>query len=380
MKKYITRHIIPLCLLFLLLASCNRQEDTPQQADGMVNLTISAAMVSRVSLDDENSSDDKYDDEYRELMHTLRIIIFDEDKKLEHDRQYTLTGENDKGLFETRYYSFIVKGNETKTIYLLANCEDILKDQEISKSNLDNLELTTDNGWFSTKSKDTNFHLPATAKYEIEVGDKNQTETLYVAHAANKISITYHNELQPEEAITIHSWTLEQVAQNSYLIPHITDDEWYEKVLAQYKGESNAQPVTGYNVPPDANHTAYTYTYAKPVTVNKGTPVTTPAESETPIYLHESKNIPEPDSPNDQGYTISFRISEENGTAEESKVYTAELENLPSLFRGTYVQINVTINALEEGAGPDGIFAEIEAWKEYDPTTGTIVPEEETTN
>ncbi len=374
MKKYITRHIIPLCLLFLLFASCNRQEDTPQQTDGMVNLTISAAMVSRASFDEDSSAD-----KYRELMHTLRIIIFDENDQLEHDRQYTLTGEDGEGLFETRYYSFIVKGNETKTIYLLANCEDILENKEISISNLDNLELTTDDGWFSNKSEGVNFHLPATAKYEIEVGNENQTKDLWVAHAANKIHITYNNALESGEPITIYSWTLEQVAQNSYLIPQVTDTEWYEKVLAQYNKE-NDTPVTDYHVPPDANHTAYTYIYAEPVEVSKGTPVTTPAESETPIYLHESKNIPEPDSPDTQGYTISFRISEENGTAEDSKVYTAKLENLPSLFRGTYVQIDVTIKALEEGEGPDGIFAEIEAWKEYDPTTGTIVPEEETTN
>ena len=365
MKKYITRHIIPLCLLFLLLASCNRQEDTPQQADGMVNLTISAAMASRTSLDDENSSDDKYDDEYRELMHTLRIIIFDEDKKLEHDRQYTLTGENDKGLFETRYYSFIVKGNETKTIYLLANCENILENKEISISNLDNLELTTDNGWFSNKSKDTDFHLPATAKYEIKVGNENQTETLYVAHVANKICFSFTNKTG--ENITISEWQLGSTADKSYLIPHIVNDDkeelkWYDKIQ-----DPDHPAVTNYEVPSDVEYNYLGETELSITISNDETSYLYGNTEGTPYYFHESKFIDQ--NTEEQTYNITFII---NG-----RPYTAVLNNLPSLFRGTYVQIDVTINKLEDSEGPEGIYAIIRPWDWEEPVTGVLVPDEE---
>ena len=360
MKKYITRHIIPLCLLFLLLASCNRQEDTPQQADGMVNLTISAAMASRAEdTGDENRT-------YNELMHTLRIIIFDEAGNVEGNRLYEFEG----GVFHTESHIFIVKGNETKTIYLLANCEDILENKEISISNLDKLELTTDDDWFSTKSKDTDFHLPATAKYNIYVGNENQTETLYVAHAANKICFSFTNETGGD--ITISEWQLGSTADKSYLIPHIVDDDkeelkWYEKI------QDEAHPaVTNYEVPSDVEYNYLGETGLWIEIPNNETKYLYGNTEGTPYYFHESKflnkSITE-DTGEEQIYNISFVI---NGVR-----HYAVLEDLPSLFRGTYVQIKVTIYPLGAETELKGIYAEIQPWEKYPPTTGTIKPEEE---
>lgn len=365
-------HITYLCLTLFLLASCNKQEEVAPQDEGMATLSISAAMASRATdTGDENRT-------YAELMHTLRIIIFDEEGNVEHNRLY----EFDKGLFETENHIFIVKANETKTVYLLANCEkfDVKEKDTPTITSLDALELKgngilQNQGTKPDEGEGTINVLPATAKYSIHVGKQSQTEMLYVVHAANKISFEFTN--QSGQEITISEWRLTPIAQNSYLIPHITGenentpeaDRWYNKVLAQYyntdlNGEDAG--VTNYNVPDDANHEEFKQTCEVKIAAATSEPVTLYSATE-PFYLHESKANSDPTT-GQQHYTVSCVIND--------RVYDAVLPNLPSLFRGTYVKINVTIKALEEGEVPDGIYAEIVKWEEYPSTSGTIVPED----
>lgn len=373
MNRYII-HIAYLCLTLFLLASCNKQEDAMPQDEGMVTLSISAAMISRSG--DSNETGDA-NRTYDELMHTLRIIIFDEKGDKEDDRLIDFIEEEERGLFKTpKPEYFIVKANETKTIYLLANCEDILKDKEISITNLDAIELKTEDGWFSGQPQDDDFLLPATAKYTISVGEESKDlGTLYLAHAANKISFEFTNGSGQE--ITISEWRLTPIAQNSYLIPHITgedentpeEDRWYSKVWAQYKKadlSGDDEGVTNYNIPDDANQDTFNEELDEEIVIEAGKNATLYSASE-PFYLHESKAEPDPTT-GQQQYTVSCVIND--------RVYDAVLPNLPSLFRGTYVKVKVTINELEEGAGPDGIYAQIEPWDEYPPTSGTIVPED----
>ena len=373
MNRYII-HIAYLCLTFFLLASCNKQEDAVPQDEGMVTLSISAAMTSRSG--DSNETGDA-NRTYDELMHTLRIIIFDEKGDMEDDRLIDFIKEEGSGLFKTRKPEyFIVKANETKTIYLLANCEDILKDKEISITNLDAIELKTEDGWFSGQPQEEDFLLPATAKYTISVGEESKDlGTLYLAHAANKISFEFTNKSGQE--ITISEWRLTPIAQNSYLIPHITgenentleEDRWYKKVLAQYNNtdlSGDDEGVTNYDIPNDANQDTFNEELDEEIVIEAGKKATLYSASE-PFYLHESKAEPDPTT-GQLKYTVSCVIND--------RVYDAVLPNLPSLFRGTYVKVKVTINELEEGAGPDGIYAQIEPWDEYPPTSGTIVPED----
>lgn len=367
MNRYII-HIAYLCLTFFLLASCNKQEDAVPQDEGMVTLSISAAMASRAGNDDNAT--------FEELMHTLRIIIFDQDGAVEHNQLYTF----DTGLWESEYHYFLVKANEGKTIYLLANCEDILKDEEISITNLDAIELTTEDGWFSGQPKNEDFLLPATAKYTISVGKESKDlGTLYLAHAANKISFEFTNETGEE--ITISEWRLTPIAQNSYLIPHITDenektpeeDRWYSKVWAQYKNEDlsgDDEGVTNYDIPTDADQDTFNEELEKGIKIAAGESATLYSATE-PFYLHESKADSDPTT-GQQQYTVSCVIND--------RVYDAVLPNLPSLFRGTYVKIKAIINALNEDEPYEGIYAEIVEWEEYDPVTGEIVEEETDTN
>lgn len=376
MNRYII-HIAYLCLTFFLLASCNKQEDAVPQDEGMVTLSISAAMASRAT----NTGDESRT--YAELMHTLRIIIFDKDGNVEHNRLYTF----DKGLFETENHIFIVKSKENKTIYLLANCEKfaVKKEDNPTIASLDALKLEGRDGILQNQDtkpdegEGTINVLPATAKYSIQVGEKSQTETLYVVHAANKISFEFTNESGQE--ITISEWRLTPIAQNSYLIPHITgenentpeEDRWYRKVLAQYKNtdlSGDDEGVTNYNIPDDANQDTFNEELEKGIKIAAGESATLYSASE-PFYLHESKANADPTTGQLQ-YTVSCVI---NG-----QVYDAVLPNLPSLFRGTYVKIKAIINALNEDEPYEGIYAEIVEWEEYDPVTGEIVEEETDTN
>lgn len=361
MNRYII-HIAYLCLTLFLLASCNKQEDAMPQDEGMVTLSISAAMASRAGNDDNAT--------FEELMHTLRIIIFDQDGAVEHNQLYTFDG----GLWESESHYFLVKANEDKTIYLLANCESILQNEKISITNLDAIELKTEDGWFSGQPQNEDFLLPATAKYTISVEEESKDlGTLYLAHAANKISFEFTNKSGQE--ITISEWRLTPIAQNSYLIPHITGEDentpeaerWYNK--AQYKNadlSGDDEGVTNYNVPDDANQDTFNEELDEEIVIEAGKKATLYSASE-PFYLHESKAEPDPTT-GQLKYTVSCVIND--------RVYDAVLPNLPSLFRGTYVKVKVTINELEEGAGPNGIYAQIEPWDEYPPTSGTIVPED----
>lgn len=376
MNRYII-HIAYLCLTLFLLASCNKQEDAVPQDEGMVTLSISAAMASRAT----NTGDESRT--YAELMHTLRIIIFDKDGNVEHNRLYTF----DKGLFETENHIFIVKSKENKTIYLLANCEKfaVKKEDNPTIASLDALELEERDGILQNQDtkpdegEGTINVLPATAKYSIQVGEKSQTETLYVVHAANKISFEFKNESGQE--ITISEWRLTPIAQNSYLIPHITgedentpeEDRWYRKVLAQYKNadlSEDDEGVTNYDIPNDANQDTFNEELEKGIKIAAGESATLYSASE-PFYLHESKANADPTT-GQLKYTVSCVI---NG-----QVYDAVLPNLPSLFRGTYVKIKAIINALNEDEPYEGIYAEIVEWEEYNPVTGEIVEEETDTN
>lgn len=374
MNRYII-HIAYLCLTLFLLASCNKQEDAMPQDEGMVTLSISAAMASRAT----NTGDESRT--YAELMHTLRIIIFDKDGNVEHNRLYTF----DKGLFETENHIFIVKSKENKTIYLLANCEKFAVKDNPTIASLDALELKGRDGILQNQDTKPDEGegkinvLPATAKYSIQVGEKSQTETLYVVHAANKISFEFTNKSGQE--ITISEWRLTPIAQNSYLIPHITgedentpeEDRWYRKVLAQYKNadlSEDDEGVTNYDIPNDANQDTFNEELEKGIKIAAGESATLYSASE-PFYLHESKANADPTT-GQLKYTVSCVI---NG-----QVYDAVLPNLPSLFRGTYVKIKAIINALNEDEPYEGIYAEIVEWEEYNPVTGEIVEEETDTN
>lgn len=375
MNRYII-HIAYLCLTFFLLASCNKQEDAMPQDEGMVTLSISAAMASRTTdTGDVNRT-------YAELMHTLRIIIFDGNGNVEHNRLY----EFEKGLFDTENHIFIVKANETKTIYLLANCESFatIKSGNITIAQLDALELEERDGILQSQGtspdegEGTIKVLPATAKYSIQVGDKSQTETLYVVHAANKISFEFTNESGQE--ITISEWRLTPVAQNSYLIPHITDenentpeeDRWYRKVLAQYNNadlSGDDEGVTNYDIPDDANQGKFEQTCEVIIAADASEPETLYSASE-PFYLHESKANADPTT-GQQQYTVSCVIND--------RVYDAVLPNLPSLFRGTYIKIKATIKRLENGEGHDP-FGIIIDWQEGDEVEGELESEEDRQN
>lgn len=399
MNRYII-HIAYLCLTFFLLASCNKQEDAVPQDEGMVTLSISAAMASRAT----NTGDESRT--YAELMHTLRIIIFDKDGNVEHNRLYTF----DKGLFETENHIFIVKSKENKTIYLLANCEKfaVKKEDNPTIASLDALELKGRDGILQNQDtkpdegEGTIKVLPATAKYSIRVEKQSQTKTLYVVHAANKIQFEFINNTG--KTINLHSWTLSSLAPRSYLVPHVNEEKWFETLQTE---EDNV--IYDYNVPITTDeHQEYTYEYETPLEIptstaaesSEPTSTITPTDSETPIYLHESKflDLTTEDNKDDQKYTITFHISGSNlpdsgtggdgagdsndtetGESRESepRAYTATLDNLPSLFRGTYVKVKVTINALVEGNDEEGIYAEIEDWEELDEVKGELEPKDE---
>lgn len=365
MNRYII-HIAYLCLTLFLLASCNKQEDAMPQDEGMVTLSISAAMASRAGNDDNAT--------FEELMHTLRIIIFDQDGAVEHNQLYTF----DVGLWKSESHYFLVKANEDKTIYLLANCESILQNEKISITNLDAIELKTEDGWFSGQPQNEDFLLPATAKYTISVEEESKDlGTLYLAHAANKISFEFTNKSGQE--ITISEWRLTPIAQNSYLIPHITDenentqeeDRWYSKVLAQYNYaglSGDDEGVTNYNIPIDADQKEFQQTCNVVIDANSSATLYSLAN---PFYFHESKANPDPSNPNDaeQQYTLSCVIND--------IVYDAPLPNLPSLFRGTYVKVKATIQKLttpEEDHDPFGIIIK---WEPGDEVEGILTPEDE---
>lgn len=313
-----------LCLMALCGLSCNDDDRLPQPDRVELSFTVAVGSpATRGVLTDA------------EKMNTLRVIVVSKaTKTIEHNKLVYVGSAIEAYTTEKLW----VKANDTKTIYLLANTEDVpgLNAESITDvTALDNCVMTT--------PLTSNGYVPSTAVHQVEVGDSNKDLTdspLYVVHANCKLTMnfTYTGDFT-DKGITISDWKLASTADKSYLMPHINSPEDWMDVMfrdseAGDESESDSnfkQWITDYNIPEGTVHHVFTAPedWKLQLTTKDKDKIAGPYG---PYYLHESKYLTEEAN---QQYQFSFKV--------DGVKLSATLPHLKSLVRNTHVVLNVKI-------------------------------------
>lgn len=340
------------CCILLLLAGCKIEDDAPQTSSDKVNLTLSVATTHKGApvLGEKLPEAEK--------IHTLRVVILDGNGMVEHN---TLLYDNETtGVDEVADKTFEVTKNNSKTIYLLANAEQ-----------LPGLNLTETEGLVKRISEYDQVSLgylrnagslPMSSSYSFNVQDKNKDcGTLYVAYAATKFTFTFENQMGAGMPLGISGLAINQIASTSYLYPHGAD-RWLNNLL-------DKTIISTYDIPAIATHAPFQLEDFERIVVENGQSYTFP-----PIYLTESKNINNIDQK--QSYSASLKIGiGEDGAADHIRdvQLTDGTTPLNSLFRSTHVDVKIIVKKLEQIEIIIGIYGMIEPWKELDPVFGSII-------
>lgn len=344
------------CIL-LLLAGCKTADDTPQVSSDKVNLTLSVATTL------SGNAKSRADLPEAEKIHTLRVIIFDENgvehNELVYDNAVT-------GVEELSRKTFEVRTNSSKTIYLLANAEK-LPDLNLTQSEgLEQRILGYDQVTIDyLREADC---LPMSSSYKFRVNEENKDcGTLYVAYAATKFTFTFENQMA-DGVLGISDIIINQVASTSYLYPQDVDIRWLNRLL-------NKEIVTSYAIPDVAVHSPFSLENTERVVIEKGGTYTFP-----PVYVTESKNVNAID--NEQSYLLGLKIGRGEDAAADlirDVQLTDGTNPLNSLFRNTHVDVKIVVKKLDQIEVIQGIYGMINPWEEIDPVEGSIVEGENQT-
>lgn len=327
-KSYITFSLVGLTMALCLGACSSSDEpDGSRQEEGKtVSLTIKVSDVNASTRADENPED----------LTSLRVIIVDSESKVEANETFTKS-TND---------SYVIDGlsEGEKSLYIIGN-EDAISGLGTTLSGLtagtananQTLESITFTG-FSDK-------IPYSSKYDVTLEEGNNEGTYFVVPSAVKILFNFTNYRVSD--VTINSINLSSVANNSYLLGHVGSKDYnktfesksYYWVDWLYKmNQSNDDVVdeygwiTDYELPSGTTHSPYKI---DGLTIKKSSDGATPTTGLKTVYLLESKNERE----GAQTYTLQFDMAD--GNEDSSKVL--DFSNVTSLFRNTYLVVNVRL-------------------------------------
>lgn len=382
-------YIINLLLAVLLWTACENETGTDPQPSGNGSDTYLSLRIATKSGDEDQRSDDE---KKKEDMNNLRVIILSKNGIIEYNefinfgtskQEHIVVGTDASDL--TQWIK--VKANEDKTVYLIANMKDTDFTGEVGENgknlseNIDNYifpkDINGDIGYLNGADQ----LIPITAKYTIHVGTAKFQEfgPLYVVRAATKFTLSYTNNRS--NAVTIKSWSISNVADRAYLMPHVnrTEDDKYTAYDNGYYGNgwigwisknlnsNRSDYVTEYEVPKTSSHVSsykISYTDCK-LNANGGSKVA------SPVYLHESRYLVKNENENEnievQQYMMTFEFQEEN---EKVETYNVPFVVSESLFRDLHAYINVTIN---EDEAPI-IYAGIVYWQWIDFISRDLIP------
>lgn len=352
--------------LSLLMQACvydsYPDEDGTGPADGektVLLLRVKAVGQSRAGYDNE-------------LMHSLRIIILDDNGKLERVRSANFSAAG------TESYNLIAipVTPGKKSIFLIANEESVnYKTPEGSASltaYLNSLEEGQE-GVSATLAEmvftpDYTLDIPMTSSYDVELKPGNNEETFYVVRVATKFDVSIANSRS--DAVTLDAFSVSSVADKSYLYPKFSEGagiitkngkkgfvfdsetelhwvDWLYKACEESQTKPNAPQadergwIMEYSVPVSATHAPESWNDAGIEIAPNGT-LKLPAH-----YCPESCRITEGIEPfhaDANGLEQQYRIKITLTSGGEQKQFEATLPNLRALFRNTYVNITVTLN------------------------------------
>ncbi len=396
-KKII--HIALLALSLLHLPGCRSEEEIPTPATKGSGLSI------RVTFQAEE------DIPGCEMIKELRLIVINNDgtvdpisdKRLTPSSDLALTKAGDSQKGENRLiYTYepspedITTGE--KTIYALANAEDIIQEIEKDlskplssssgnelKEKLANYEMN--NQMIVKTSNDQGWNVPITSRANnvtVQPGSAEDPQEIEIVmvYAAVKFDLSFSYEQQNSSSngqIEIESWQIAQIADRSYLIPHIEDNAW-ETLLAgcgnAYTGIDGEQNwVFDYNIPEQTGHGIHIQALSPALTIKDDE---TRSDGIT-YYLHESKYFPEErdsdsreeegnavEEPKEQQYTLTAKVKIGNS----SFFLSGKFHNLKSLVRNTHVIVEAKVQEKNINSGDNTLEVRVRQWINQDPIEG----------
>jgi hypothetical protein len=375
-----TVHIAVFCLL-LALCGCGRNREElsfpMQPAPMLLDLNIVMPRAGETLL--------------QEQVKELRFIMIDEatgNVEFNHTLDVSRLQPTEDSHYLYGYEQEFLTTEGWKVMYALANVEEQIRDivslpsgAEIMEG-LDKLEQTE---MIGSLHPDGNIPL-ASRKYRVklELKTKDGTEPpvsrvkIAMVYAAVKFDLSLINNLSGEERqdLRIVGWSINRVASQSYLIPHMDDESWLKMIEIagnEYFGSESDPWIRNYEVPADAGHYDYVCRRNELLILPKKpeTEDNTPVHDPITYYLHESRNMAATstvaDEPGDQEYMFSLRVLLENMGENDNPIIfgPVKLPNLKSLVRGTHVKIEAKINK-EPDAGVNDLEVRVKTWEKGD--------------
>lgn len=406
-------HKVLLLLLLPYMYSCSNNDDDRLAEPVPLTLDLNITLTTRADAGEEKIPE-------WEKVKDLRIVLKDATGTVKCDKVFDVASQAPSVSADKYRYTFNVKIETTsgkKTLYALANTESM----NIPASQAQSLDSYVMTGEAKTETKtddDTSIKaataflvvdtksegadvpsIPATSrKYELDLQPEAASTTVHkdiaMVYATTKFELTFKNSLQTtaktksgENNLTIVKWGISDVASQSYLIPHITTDTEWDKLVElggrwsenpkSEEGESNAKAeeagtswVTGYTVPSTVTYSRYEYEYDEG---GLSLPQRSQVSDSHIYYLHESKYLPDKDS-TEQGYSLILWVKQGGQkSGGEPILLTARFPHLESLVRGTYVKVVVEIKKMPD-SGDNSLEVKVEDWERGDIAEGGWEP------
>lgn len=323
-----------------------------------------------------------------ELMHTLRIVLLDENGDIEYNKRVEDLGKEDLGYGVSEYgYHIISTKTGKKKIYLIANedCVNKVNGEQQSLTDLldkltnGNASTTLDNVYFTPVLHGTEQRIPISAYYEFEITEeelkasnsRQAKRDFDLVYAATKFEIRFENYLTT--SVTINDLRISSVADDMYLFAHFEGNnettllktmpaeqggrswiEWLKEVSEETTANPNLPDnedinnaygwLTDYVLPTNTQHKEISMatTNDPDATIQGKTESNTPGKLTLTRYTTESKY-----GDANQTYWLNIELSRENDI-ESTKFEPQEIPNLRTLFRNTHAIVTVSIYGISD--------------------------------
>lgn len=370
-------------LVALTVVSCSDDSSPEAPLDSPdIYLTLRVGVAEPVAGSRSRAEGDTYfqlPDRLCEKLLSLRVIIVDNNNKVEANRKVTLDAN---GAIVSDNLTFKVKAGQ-KTVLLYGNeyvmpqnvrtmIEKAVTGQVIDMEAVNNATLSQTSGQFpydwerKQEALSGKYAVPMTEKWNIEVkaidsdgpADPNnpvkpnyyQTADLFITRAVTKFSFTVNCADNLPEGILpslahheITAFRIDRIGKQQYLMPRAL----YSPAKGQPAADGkNGRLITFFEVPDDygaPEPAPFTFTPATPCDVNKLIPAAAGKPGDPYVYS-PMIYLPETPGPN---FRCFLTVRNKLTGAEEELPVSAELPNLPSLPRNTHVMVNILLTAGE---------------------------------
>lgn len=385
------RHILLTAVAMspIFLGSCNIYDRYPVENNPLER--EKGVLVLHVGVASQTRADEILPNE---RMHSLRVVLLNEEGKVEYNEFYNEESDNKFGGDGLQEYKpedgrlIFITDFGKKKIFFIANEESVTTVNGVTGQSLTNVLESYEEGaegfaeamndLYFTPDFNKNLVLSSFYEFDFNPTDSNKTKKFWLVYAASKFDFTFVNNRASN--ISIEELSVNSVADDMYLMANLDGEEktktlsdgregYWIDWLAEVCEATNEHPELPDN---EKENDRYKWIHKYYLPANdqvdshekidikeKIEPsdagnwvIEANAQLNLPVvYCSESKYAYD-ESKNRQNYTIDIKLSD--GT-NEKEWKTQPLDNLHTLFRHTHAKVTVTINGT-----PDDIELELE--------------------